>query len=354
MINKALARRSVLKRKILGVLLIGLMSVSMIAGCGKNEEPAVTAEEDEGDRQIVEAVNDEDEDDEKPGDAQIDMTIIDEEDDDEDEGPDMPRSDAYEMFLAGEMDVNVIADPEDIYSEYMVPAEGTYSYDELIDAILTGYPGKYDVKHTMFTPDTSEEGDDILVLYLENHDPSFYSWIGFMAYDKDGLNMRYCTTFGYRSFFDLYYDGYVLTGGSNGAGAQDFNCHVVLPDSSLRTMFKSSHLYSSWCGNITYTLDPDMDYEIRPTLTMDSGLEMNVLYFGDSDVRFTASGFSNNKSVKAEEERFIQQIIDMGAVQIDADEYASLTDVDIDESRLIDLVKLSKDEVVEKEYDAEG
>ena len=72
-----------MKRKILGVLLIGLMTVSMIAGCGKNEEPAVTAEEDEEDRQIVEAVNDEDEDDEKPGDAQIDMTIIDEDDDED-------------------------------------------------------------------------------------------------------------------------------------------------------------------------------------------------------------------------------------------------------------------------------
>ena len=328
----------------------GLMSVSMIAGCGKNEQPVADTEEEEVDRNISDAVDDEDEDDEKPGDVQIDMTILDDEDD-EDEGLDMPRSDAYEMFLAGEMEVNVIADPNDPYSEYMTPAEGTYSYDELIEAILSSYPGKYDVKHTMFTPDTGEEGDDVFVLYLENHDPSFYSWIGFMAYDTNGLNMRYCTEFGYRSFFDLYYDGYVLTGGSNGAGAQDFNCHAVLPDSSLRTMFKSSHLYSSWCGNITYTLDPEMDYEIRPTLTMDSNLEMNVLYFGDGDVRFTVSGYSDNKSIKAEEERFVQQIIDMGAVQIDADEYESLTGVDIDESKLIDLVKLSSSDVVEKEYE---
>jgi hypothetical protein len=163
--------------------------------------------------------------------------------------------------------------------------------------------------------------------------------------------MRFCQEFGYRSFFDLYYDGYVLTGGSNGAGAQDFNCHCVLPDSSLRTLFKSSHLYSTWCGDITYQLDPDMDYELRPTLTYDSGLEMSVLYFGDKDVRFTVSSFSDNKSVKAEEERFIQAVKDMGAVEIGIEEYESLTSVDIDESKLINLTNLSTYDTVEKEIE---
>ena len=94
-----------------------------------------------------------------------------------------------------------------------------------------------------------------------------------------------------------------------------------------------------------------MDYELRPTLTYDSGLEMKVLYFGDDDVRFTVSGYSDNKSVKAEEERFIQAIKEMGAVEIDADEYDSLTNVDIDESKLINLSNLSTYDTVEKEIE---
>ena len=347
MISDALKRSITVKRKILMLLMAGLLSFSMMAGCGNTAEPTAEVQEDEEeeDRKVP------DEDEEvKPADEQVTEPVTEPEPEEKKE-LDMPRSDAYEMFLAGEMDVTVYEDPNDPYAEYMIPAKGTYSYDELIDAILGEYPGKYDVKYTTFTPELGEEGDDVFVLYLENHDPSFYSWIGFMAYDSDGLNMRFCKEFGYRSFFDLYYDGYVLTGGSNGAGAQDFNCHVVLPDSSLRTMFKSSHLYSSWCGDITWTLDPDMDYELRPTLTYDSGLEMKVLYFGDDDVRFTVSGYSDNKAVKAEEERFIQAIKDMGAVEIDADEYDSLTKVDIDESKLINLTALKTYDTVEKEIE---
>ena len=325
----------------------GLLSFAMMAGCGNTAEPVAEAEEEEeDDRNLAQEIDDEDE----PEVVQVDEPEDEPEPEDVKE-LDMPRSDAYEMFLAGEMDVNVLEDPDDPYAQYMIPAKGTYSYDELIDAILGEYPGKYDVKYTMFTPQLGEEGDDVFVLYLENHDPSFYSWIGFIAYDTDGLNMRFCQEFGYRSFFDLYYDGYVLTGGSNGAGAQDFNCHCVLPDSSLRTLFKSSHLYSTWCGDITYQLDPDMDYELRPTLTYDSGLEMNVLYFGDNDVRFTVSSYSDNKSIKAEEERFVQAIKDMGAVEIDKAEYDSLTNVDIDESKLINLSNLKTYDTVEKEIE---
>ncbi|MBO4882645.1 MAG: hypothetical protein J5570_03950 [Lachnospiraceae bacterium] len=336
-----------MKRKILMLLMAGLLSFAMMAGCGNTAEPVAEAEEEEeDDRNLAQEIDDEDE----PEVVQVDEPEDEPEPEDVKE-LDMPRSDAYEMFLAGEMDVNVLEDPDDPYAQYMIPAKGTYSYDELIDAILGEYPGKYDVKYTMFTPQLGEEGDDVFVLYLENHDPSFYSWIGFIAYDTDGLNMRFCQEFGYRSFFDLYYDGYVLTGGSNGAGAQDFNCHCVLPDSSLRTLFKSSHLYSTWCGDITYQLDPDMDYELRPTLTYDSGLEMNVLYFGDNDVRFTVSSYSDNKSIKAEEERFVQAIKDMGAVEIDKAEYDSLTNVDIDESKLINLSNLKTYDTVEKEIE---
>ena len=327
----------------------GLLSFAMMAGCGNNSGSVAEVQEDEDEKEDVKTPDeDEDKDEEKPADEKPEDPVEDPADE-ENKELDMPRSDAYEMFLAGEMDVTVWEDPNDPYSEYMIPAKGTYSYDELIDAILGEYPGKYDVKYTMFTPELGEEGDDIFVLYLENHDPSFYSWIGFIAYDTDGLNMRYCKEFGYRSFFDLYHDGYVLTGGSNGAGAQDFNCHIVLPDSSLRTLFKSSHLYSSWCGDITYQLDPDMDYELRPTLTYDSNLEMSVLYYDNGDVRFTVSGYSDNKAIKAAEENFVNAVKDMGAKEIDQDEYDSLTDVDVDESRHIDLSGLKTYDTVEKE-----
>lgn len=341
-----------MKRKILMLLMSCVLSFSMMAGCGRVEEPVSSVEDDEDEDDRHSDDDDEDEDDEDEVKPAADES---EEEEvpapEEDEGLDMPRSDAYEMFIAGEMDVNVIADPDDEYSEYMVPAAGTYSYEELINAVAEEYPGTYDVRYTMFTPDTGEEGDDVMVIYMENHDPSFYSWIGFASYDRDGLNMRFCQEFGYRTFFDLYYDGYVLTGGSSGAGSQIMDCYRVLPDSSFECVYRSSHLYSTWCGDITWTLDPDMDYELRPTLPNESGLEMRVVYLNDGDVRFCATGFSDNKSVKTEEERFIRQITEMGAVQVTPEDIDSLIAVDIDEGKLIDLTALKTFDTIEKEWE---
>ena len=341
-----------MKRKFLMILMSCVLSFSMLAGCGKAEEPAASVEDEDDDDDDRHSDDDDDEDEVKP-EAEESGEENAPAPEEEDEGLDMPRSDAYEMFLAGEMDVNVIADPNDEYSEYMVPAAGTYSYDELINAVAEASPGTYDVKYTMFTPGTGKEGDDILVLYMENHDPSFYSWIGLASYGSDGLNMRYCLQFGYRSFFDLYNDGYVLYGGSSGAGSQMMDCYTVLPDSSLESVYRSSHLYSTWCGDITWTLDPDMDYELRPTLPYESGLEMRVVYLNDGDVRFSATGFSDNKSVKAEEERFIKQITEMGAVQVAPEDIDSLIGVEIDEGKLIDLSDLKTFDTIEKEWETD-
>ncbi|MBO7356664.1 MAG: hypothetical protein J6U50_08525 [Lachnospiraceae bacterium] len=328
-----------MKRKIFMILMCSMLSFSMITGCGgadTSNTSSVTEDEDDRDSRDNE---EDDKDSDKETDTDKEEDVKHEEDPEETvtaggQTESMPRSDAYEKFLAGEMDLEVVADPDDQYAEFMTPAAGTYSYDELKDAVLTDYPGDYDVKYALFQPSSGSEGDDILVLYFENQDPSFYNWIGFAAYENGSISMKYTTTFGYRSFFDLYFDGYILCGGSGGAGAQYLDCMQIQPDSSAKYIYKSAHLYASWCDEISYWLDEDMNYNDRPHLTEDSALQIQ-LYKTDDRVMIEPDSWSDNKAVKDQEEAFVSRLEDLGAMVVSGDVFEDIADVPVDENKII-------------------
>ena len=329
-----------MRKKIVMYLLCMVLSASVFAGCGQtgsSDHVSNEREEDEDD----EDDEDDDDDDGRSGDEE-------EKNDEEAVKPDekpgekpegnaadsssaeeaIPRSDAYDMFLAGEMDVEVIWNDDD----YHGPEAGTYSYDSLVDAIMGENPGSFDVKYAIFTPDSCSEGEDVLALYMENHDPSFYSWIGCIAYYDGKLQMRYSDTFGYRSFLDMYYDGYVTFGGSGGAGAHYLNCDMIMSDSAAYSVYRSAVLDSSWCDEASYYLDPDMAYEDRPHLTPESQLHMTVVDNMGMYIKISVSGWSSNTAIKAEEEAFVAALEELGAKIVDESETVFENEVHIDEN----------------------
>ena len=336
-----------MKRKLLMILMCSVLSLSMITGCGGNDTNGASSavEEDDDDDRTSRDDKEDDKESDKGSDSDEETDPVKPEEDPGEtvtsgvQTESMPRSDAYEKFLAGEMSVEVIADPADQYADYMTPAAGTYTYDELKDAVLNDYPGDYDVKYAMFQPASGSEGDDILVLYFENQDPSFYNWIGFAAYDNGQLSMKYTTTFGYRSFFDLYYDGYILCGGSGGAGAQYLDCMQIAPDSSAGYIYKSAHLYATWCDEISYWLDEDMNYNDRPHLTDESALQIQLYKTGD-DVMIEATSWSDNKAVKEQEEAFVSRLEDLGAMVVSGDVFEDIADVPVDENKTITWIDI--------------
>ena len=335
-------RSNIVKRKLLMILMCTMLSFSMLTGCAGNETSGTSSvredDDDEDDDRPSRNDKEDDEDSEKDSDEVKDGDEVKPAEDDttvkhaDAQTESMPRSDAYEMFLAGNMKMEVIADPNDQYAEYMTPAAGTYSYKELVDAVVADYPGDYDVKYALFQPSSGFEGDDILVLYFENQDPSFYNWIGFAAYDNGKLSMKYTTTFGYRSFFDLYYDGYILCGGSGGAGVQYLDCMQVQPDSSAVYLYKSAHMYASWCDEISYWLDEDMSYNDRPHLTEDSSLEIQLVKTGDL-VQISVDSWSDNKAVREKEEAYVSEMEELGVMVVSGDVFEDIMDVPVDETK---------------------
>ena len=318
-----------MKKKFFMLMMCAALGVSMLAGCGGNADEDTTLTPPASTDIDGEEIDDSEEI------VVVDDEVSEKEDEKTDEEPEIeaiPRSDAYEQFLAGEMEVNVLYEPEDDY-EGRRPRTGTYTYEELIEELKEEFYQDFEVKYGLFTPDTGEEGDDVMALYLENSDGSFSSWMGFIAYVDGELVMKYNEYFGYRTYFDLYWDGRILSGGSGGAGALYNQLSYVYPDSSVQSVFKEAYLYSTWCSDVAYILDPDVAFEDVPVLNDASEIQMDVVYDDDGNVKFSVIGWSDNKAVKADEETFVQALEAMGAVQTDSDTIEALTETGVDESK---------------------
>ncbi len=298
-----------------------MLSFSMIAGCGQSGSSSTGTvrededeDEDEDEEEEEERSSREEEEPEEVTPSEADPEPV---TDPEPAEEAMPRSDAYDMFLAGDMNVEVINPETDTGYN---PATGSYSYDELVETLVGETPGSYVVKYALFTPESCAEGEDILAIYVENQDPSFYSWIGFIAYVDGKLQMKYHEHFGYRSFFEPYFDGYVLYGGSGGAGAHYVNCNMIMGDSSPYAVYKSAVLDSSWCDEASYFIDPYMEYEDRPHLTPESSLHMTVVDDMGMFVKISVSGWSSNTAIREEEEAFVTALEALGAKIVEESE----------------------------------
>ena len=122
-----------MKKKFVAYMLTAMLGASMLYGCGS----ASDAEDSRDSGQIEESDEDDDEeDDTKDNEDTEEEKEPEQEVIEEPEEEAIPRSDAYEMFMNGEMEVNVIYDPGDEYSDGRCPQPGTYTYEELIDALL--------------------------------------------------------------------------------------------------------------------------------------------------------------------------------------------------------------------------
>jgi len=326
-----------MKKKFLMFVMCFAVLGTALAGCGASGSTTDEVVVNTDDERVSDSDKTSDEADDKDADedaADVTAPAVTEDGGDTDEEEKIPRSDAYEMFLAGDMNVRVIPDMSDEYYEYDYPTAGEYSYSELKDYVLEYFPGTFDIKYSIFTPASGQEGEDVLALCFENEDPSFSSWLGLMAYNDGELQLKYCVNYGYRSYFDIYYTGDILYGGSGGAGAQYQDYMQVMPDSSVVTVYNAAFLYSSWCDEISYSLDPDMEYEDRPSLNDESGLQVTRVN-KDGKVYISAESYSDNKSIKADEEAFLNELVELGAILKDSDFVQAQMENSIDENAVM-------------------
>ena len=249
------------------------------------------------------------------------------------------RKEAYQEFLDGKLTVEVMP----VTDGPVILEPGFYTYRELLDSLTKNYgeygmATSYTVRYAVFTPRDGQEGEELLALLLDDAEYEEQSWIGYIVWQDDQLNMHYNATFGYRSFLEPYANGYIMSGGSDGAGASISDCSLAAPDGTVSKVYDSAHLFSSWCDDAVYYMnlnDGSMDYDAMPHLTDQSNLEMVIASFADGSVRFTATGYSKNKSVKKQEQSFVAALEKMGAAEISAEEMTQLMDVGLtDELRM--------------------
>ena len=314
-----------MKRKVLMIMLCMGLSFAMITACGNadpvNEEEAQSEEEEETEEEESEEPEEEEE--EAPEEEVTEVV--------ENE---MATEDAFDLFLADELTVTVDY-PEwmevDQYLNY--PSEGEYTYSELIASLIIDAPLTYDIQYTTFTPVMGD--DEILALYAQDTSDIDYSWMGFIAYTNNELVMKYTDSFGYRSYFELYEGGYVLEGGSGGAGASYADCGSILPDSSYDKFYESGHFWSSWCDEASYYLDSELSYDLRPSIPMeDEDFEIIVAVGAAAETVMYVANRSEDESMREAEDAFISALEGMGMVVVDDESEVSL-DVIVDSSSFV-------------------
>ena len=158
---------------------------------------------------------------------------------------------------------------------------------------------------------------------IESPDPGYISWIGFIAYNDGYLVMNYYTEFGYRTMFELYNTGEILSGGSGGAGASYNDYMVVRPDGLVQIVYKSATLFSTWCNEIFRSLDPNIQYSDIPQLT-DSSMLKIVKVEKDGKVYICPSNWNEDEDIKTQEEDYVSKMEEMGAIVTDE---ATITDM---------------------------
>ena len=221
-----------------------------------------------------------------------------------------PRVEAYEKFLDGEMDV--IVENSELVN---YPEAGTYSLQNLADAAYKLYYGQdspeFVTQYSVFMPQNGEKGDDVLAIRVKTSGHEDFGWIGFIAFNDGKLEMKYCSDYGYRTFLELYDNGDVVKGGSGGAGTLYSDYLNILPDGSAKVIYKSATLYSDWCNEIFYSLDPDYAEIPMPS---DSSILKIIKVEKDGNIYICADQWSDDDTIKAQEEAYVQELEELGAI----------------------------------------
>ncbi len=323
-----------MRKKSLIIIMCLSMSAALFAGCSNTDVVNTSAVVEEGDNEQTSEVTEQDLPEEKEPAEETEQTVdAQETDNTAEEDQDIPRSDAYEMFLNGEMDVTVVN------SELMkYPESGTYSYEELLGVANTLLFGQEEtelnVKYSIFTPSGAGEGEDVLALLIENPDPGYLSWIGFIGYNDGKLEMKYCRDYGYRAYLEVYNTGEILSGGSGGAGATYNDYMIILPDSSAQVIYKSATLYSTWCNELFYTLGAGVDYSSLPALPDTSILKV-IEVEKEENVYIWPSQWSEDEDIKTQEDSFVSKLEELGAIVTDEATVTEMLVTGIDQNNVM-------------------
>lgn len=329
-----------MKKRVLIVFFGASLALSSLSGCASLYKSVLGTKLD-GDGMVRESLIEEESNEETSEEESVEETVVSSENEaesaiDESESSSGEESleeaalKAYAAFMKGEISLAT----SDAFKEgssdlsYYGIGYGEYDYNSLkaaIEELEMGDGFNVFYAYVDFGQDNSKE----LVLRFENKDGSFLNWTGIIKYTKAGLQLTHFYEDGYRSFASLYQNGYLLSGGSMGAGAHLTSLSEFNAKGELEPKFQISEYFGNFATSIIYDLkDDDYTFENDYSELYGSDFLVTEYYKMDSPIKISVSDWSEDDYIRALEESLIEEYAQMGAEIISEEEMTALADFD--------------------------
>lgn len=247
---------------------------------------------------------------------------------------------AYMDFLAGKSEVKTAESFREDDAEYNYDGllYGEYSLDEMKELIEEYEMSSSTVRYAF--ADLGQDGVNELVLRFDSIDDNFMNWTGILRYNGSGLDLNYYYEDGYRTFAHLYDSGWLITGGSMGAGAGVTSIIGFDGEGFGVEKFSLYEYYGRFADSIGYDLTENWNI-IENSFSNDYNGEFFVREYNDGTVvKLSVSDWSEDQALRAEEEAYIDRLVNLGAQLItneEMDEISSFASYETAEVAWTDL-----------------
>ncbi len=202
---------------------------------------------------------------------------------------------------------------------------GEYSLDEMKSAVEAVEMTESKVKYAFL--DFGNDGVEELVLRFESINPDFLTWTGVLRSEGDGLYINYYYEEGYRSYASLYSTGWLYSGGSMGAGASTYSITRFDGKGVGSKQFSVSDYNGFFAEEIGYDLSADWFNRVGGWSGNYNSDEFNVReYVDENGVKLAVIAWSEDASMRAEEEALIDELAALGASVVSLEDMDAISD----------------------------
>ncbi len=259
---------------------------------------------------------------------------------------------AFMAFLRGEgraITSGAYLLPDEYGYFYNIP-EGEYDCGALKEAVAELEYGEFYISYAFM--DLGNDGKTDMLVRFDNYNPSLLNWIGAFCYEDGKIYLSSNWSDGYRSFSDLYTTGYLLYGGSGGAGIYISDLYDFNERAEKEVIYRSSWYYSSFAPHIFWNLCSDgkiTDARREEYLSMFDDLYLSGMCLtecrrdGETFISCTDRA-EDNEEVYGLEQKLLDLLSECGCRLISEDDMNLLLSFETDDEKLLEFTLWEFDE----------
>lgn len=238
---------------------------------------------------------------------------------------------AYMDFLNGKTKVSTDESFREDDADYNYDGllHGTYSYDELKDAITILEGSELNAFYGLL--DCGNDGISQLVLHFESVTSNHMNWVGIINLGKTGLELNFAYEDGDRISSELYTSSYLYIEGALGAGAYHSKLLTFDEAGKASELFTLNTYSQGFAGLVVYDLGAEdrADDLLKRFEDISGNSSLEIRAFREPGLfSVSVDTWSQDAQIKSEEEAIIAELVKLGAKQVSSNEMDKLSSID--------------------------